>query len=489
MAPPKRVQAPKVVPKRVNVLDPPPPLAEPALALDTGGEDQPVVSTTTTTMPSIATTTTTTTTTTTAAPMGKAERDIPDEFKINYNPREYYPSKVHNDGTSLSSLKIHSHETTTVEALSTSDTLVVVVDQGRFEAPESGMLGEDVDPKRRTLFEFAATVNVKNGKPMENSTALPNLWSKRARSKAAAAASLKAPAATASSSEPADESAAFVPAPKVKRDVHGNMVVDFSSLIHTPQAKAVVPEGLEEARHQITSATYSTKRGSGSTGGVARRWSAEETKEFYNGLRQAGTDFNLLSKLLKDRPRLQVKKKYQLELRANPELVRAALNPGVSVPLDVEHIQQVAGDEAGLIEAAVDKAAVEDGDEDDGAAAPAAPAAPGNGSAQAAKKARKTRKTDDDGALHRKSASSSGPSNARSNAPAAAKPPKPSKPAKASKPAKSSKRDEADAAPAKRQPAPAASEAEVAEALAKRTGAKKALVAAPKLTPRAKPSV
>jgi len=123
-------------------------------------------------------------------------------------------------------------------------------------------------------------------------------------------------------------------------------------LVQAPQVKATTPEGLEEARYQITSASFAKHR----PANFNKQWSVDDTKDFYNGLRQCGTDFTLMSRLLKTRSKPQIKRKYLLELKDNPDLVRAALNPTVSIPLDVEKIQLEVEDEAEVIEAAIDKA-------------------------------------------------------------------------------------------------------------------------------------
>lgn len=61
-------------------------------------------------------------------------------------------------------------------------------------------------------------------------------------------------------------------------------------------------------------------------------WGVEETKQFYEVLRQVGTEFSLMQSLFPGRTRKQLKAKFQREERAHPELIRKILQ--LVKPLD-----------------------------------------------------------------------------------------------------------------------------------------------------------
>ena len=64
-------------------------------------------------------------------------------------------------------------------------------------------------------------------------------------------------------------------------------------------------------------------------------WTHDETKLFYEALRQVGTDFMLMAEFFKNRNRKQLKRKYQKELVSNPDLIDKALHPDQQKPLDM----------------------------------------------------------------------------------------------------------------------------------------------------------
>ena len=70
-----------------------------------------------------------------------------------------------------------------------------------------------------------------------------------------------------------------------------------------------------------------------------QHWTLEETKLFYEALRQVGTDFMLMSEFYPSRNRKQLKKKYQREYTKNAKLVELALHPSQQKPLDLTIFQ------------------------------------------------------------------------------------------------------------------------------------------------------
>lgn len=81
-------------------------------------------------------------------------------------------------------------------------------------------------------------------------------------------------------------------------------------------------------------------------GGVADRWSAEQTEKFYLALSKCGTDFEMMSIVLWElgKTRAQIKNKFVKEDKENPEKVERALVN--RLPLDVNEFGKQAMEEA-----------------------------------------------------------------------------------------------------------------------------------------------
>jgi transcription factor TFIIIB component B'' len=59
--------------------------------------------------------------------------------------------------------------------------------------------------------------------------------------------------------------------------------------------------------------------------GQGKRWNADDTEQFYQGLRSFGTDFQMISHMFPGASRRSIKLKFTREERDNPDLVREAL--------------------------------------------------------------------------------------------------------------------------------------------------------------------
>jgi transcription factor TFIIIB component B'' len=132
--------------------------------------------------------------------------------------------------------------------------------------------------------------------------------------------------------------AAFAPSVQI---VDGKIVINPDSLtVLTTQVGIdqlndvskwqVVPD---EQRY-ITSASYRTRTPS-------EKWSDAETAQFYNALRQCGTDFSLIEKFFPTRSRRQIRNKFKKEERDSPHRIDYALKH--KLPLDVKMFQRMAG--------------------------------------------------------------------------------------------------------------------------------------------------
>lgn len=64
------------------------------------------------------------------------------------------------------------------------------------------------------------------------------------------------------------------------------------------------------------------------------RWGMEETRRFFEGLRQCGTDFTLMLTQFPGRTQKQLKNKFKKESKENKTLVDQALNPKIAKPLN-----------------------------------------------------------------------------------------------------------------------------------------------------------
>jgi len=112
--------------------------------------------------------------------------------------------------------------------------------------------------------------------------------------------------------------------------VNGEIVLQESSLMVPGQRRTVqeVDEEFqdvveEDAQLAIVGASYNSfvdRKG-------PQHWTLDETKRFFEALRQMGTDFCAMEHFFENRTRKQLKRKYQAELVRNPSLVEMALDP------------------------------------------------------------------------------------------------------------------------------------------------------------------
>lgn len=136
------------------------------------------------------------------------------------------------------------------------------------------------------------------------------------------------------------------------RIVDGQIVLDQTSLVMDRHARAAAEqedmELIEENdfSRQITSNSYmsSSKLRKGNN------WSAEDTELFYRGLGMFGTDFEMISKMFKNKVRREVKLKFNREERNNPKLIDAALIGEKSVKMDIDEYKKLTSSEFESVE-------------------------------------------------------------------------------------------------------------------------------------------
>eukprot|EP01105_Mastigella_eilhardi_P006620 TRINITY_DN1815_c0_g1_i4.p1 TRINITY_DN1815_c0_g1~~TRINITY_DN1815_c0_g1_i4.p1 ORF type:complete len:314 (+),score=107.28 TRINITY_DN1815_c0_g1_i4:893-1834(+) len=115
----------------------------------------------------------------------------------------------------------------------------------------------------------------------------------------------------------------------------GEIILDSTTLEYTPvQPEAdtnnacLMYPAIEEGIH-TKSTGYARKTQQVST------WTKEETTAFYNALRMVGTDFTLLSKMMKKRTRAQIKSKFKKEEKEHPLLIDFALKNRIALDIDI----------------------------------------------------------------------------------------------------------------------------------------------------------
>lgn len=125
------------------------------------------------------------------------------------------------------------------------------------------------------------------------------------------------------------------------RLVDGQIVIDETSLNLDRHKIAAANAGImeivqeDEFTHMTNSATYMKKEKN-------KFWGYEEEEKFYDGLRQFGTDFEMIALLFKDRSRRHIKLKFNKEERVNPDKITAVLIKE-KVPIDFDTYQKETG--------------------------------------------------------------------------------------------------------------------------------------------------
>lgn len=199
------------------------------------------------------------------------------------------------------------------EAAAPSKTAVgpSVIEAGTVKA--AGVAGLVVDDSAPTLASFCSKFRVKRKRGEKNA---PSIAKPRKESNASIPPEV-VPVAEAPS------------APQVQV-INGEIVLNESSIIVAGTTAADKEADMEEytvveeeAQLAVIGASYNSF--------VPRRapqhWSVEDTKRFYDALRQVGTDFGTMEAYFdKKRTRKQLKRKFQVESAKNPHLIDNALN-------------------------------------------------------------------------------------------------------------------------------------------------------------------
>jgi transcription factor TFIIIB component B'' len=136
------------------------------------------------------------------------------------------------------------------------------------------------------------------------------------------------------------------------RVVDGQLVVDDRTAMVDRHEKGRAEGGtVEEVREEdeftklITSGTHMKRV-------TAIQWDYAATELFYDGLRQFGTDFELIAEMLKPRNRRQIKLKFNKEERNNPDRINKALT-GEKLPINLADWERYSGKKLEEVEAII----------------------------------------------------------------------------------------------------------------------------------------
>ena len=141
--------------------------------------------------------------------------------------------------------------------------------------------------------------------------------------------------------------------------INGQIVINEQSLtVNAAVERATALSDftrVEENGTKLNSATYANYT-------KAEKWTREDTEFFFQALRQFGTDFSLIQRLFPGRSRRQIKKKYLVEDKTNPQRVEAAiknLNPDTALYQNLIDVLQTpegaAAPEEGITKAVLEK--------------------------------------------------------------------------------------------------------------------------------------
>ncbi|BFZ04969.1 hypothetical protein BsWGS_08008 [Bradybaena similaris] len=122
-------------------------------------------------------------------------------------------------------------------------------------------------------------------------------------------------------SESTNQSASL-PAPQIMIGPDGSIVLNTESLLINTQREDTKPKEVleddDDDRYLNTNSYRKYQR--------TKQWTEEETDKFFMGLSMCGTDFSLLTNLLPNRTRRELKNKFYREERRNRDLIDKALS-------------------------------------------------------------------------------------------------------------------------------------------------------------------
>lgn len=122
------------------------------------------------------------------------------------------------------------------------------------------------------------------------------------------------------------------PAAARMKMVNGRLVLDQESLVVAAARKEPTRyNNVYETNPRTTSSSFSRRT-------KVEKWTDDDTRLFYRGLSQFGTDFSMLAQLFPARDRKQLKNKFKVEERCNLLKVEMALRE--RKPIDMEEFEE-----------------------------------------------------------------------------------------------------------------------------------------------------
>ena len=116
--------------------------------------------------------------------------------------------------------------------------------------------------------------------------------------------------------------------------VNGEIVLQESSVVINRANAKMGEEDASVVEEEAQLAVVGATANSFTNRNKSQRWTADQTRLFYQALRQVGTDFGTMEAFFSEkRTRKQLKRKYQAELIRNPRLIEKALDPSIRADL------------------------------------------------------------------------------------------------------------------------------------------------------------
>jgi hypothetical protein len=113
--------------------------------------------------------------------------------------------------------------------------------------------------------------------------------------------------------------------------INGEIVIQESSILVAgfgTAGSAMQDEEMQVVEEEAQLAVVGASYNSFVTRRAPQHWTVEDTRLFYDALRQVGVDFSSMEAYFGDkRTRKQLKRKYQIEMTKNPLLIEKALDP------------------------------------------------------------------------------------------------------------------------------------------------------------------
>ncbi|GLE10047.1 hypothetical protein PINS_up022042 [Pythium insidiosum] len=120
--------------------------------------------------------------------------------------------------------------------------------------------------------------------------------------------------------------------------IDGKMVISESTVkvVETPSFGAAASDDGEDTARRPRGSRYAAPNSA-----PGRRWSKDETKQFYYCLSQVGPNFSMMATLFPARKRKELKSKFKYEEKHHPTLIEIALKASTA-PLDSEIVDVIA---------------------------------------------------------------------------------------------------------------------------------------------------